>query len=454
VTGAFEHAFNGPNADSNAWAIQGLAACGVDPQSSAWTTSAGRTPVDFLLSLQRTSGPNAGSFKWQASEGDGDAPNLYASQDALRAIAGGAFTADPPVRANPADPAVRPAPVVADGTPVPLALVVDDGHGDVRLCRVVAETGSTAELLAEAQAASLPSGCVTSVTIGGGGAVTSVNGVAGAWVASVDGAAEAAAGPQTVGHGDLVALRLPAWGAGDLSHSVLAFGTQAQGTIGAARGVWMRAQDAPVDVDRVRIVGDERDDFVVSVDDCGGATYAPGAGCLVRVRFAPTAEGARGATLRLSGFGGVVAEIPLLGEGGAPAAGGPGEPGPPGAPGDDGAPGPAGPQGPAGAQGPANPAGASGPAGVRGPRGAAGRDAAVTCRVRTIRGTRRVTCTVALRGARAGQRARLVRDGRTYARGTVARLRVVRPLTRGRYTLRIGRGARVQSRTATIIRTR
>ena len=160
ATGGFDAMF-GANADSNAWAIEGLSACGVDAQSAAWTTPAGKTPVDFLLTLQRTSGPNAGSFKWLPTDGDDDAPNLYSSQNALRAVAGGTFTADPPARANPGDPVVRPAPTVADGTPVPLALAVDDGHGDVRLCRVVAPAGVTvADVLTVAQVASAPLGCV------------------------------------------------------------------------------------------------------------------------------------------------------------------------------------------------------------------------------------------------------------------------------------------------------
>ncbi len=438
ASGAFDALF-GANADSNAWAIEGLSACGIDPQSPAWTTPSGKTPVDFLLSLQRTSGPNAGSFKWLDTDADGDPPNLYSSQDALRAIVGASFAADPPARANPGDPVVRPAPSVPGGTPVPLAFLIDDGHGDVRLCRVVASIGGTvADVLAAAQASAIPAGCVTAATTNGSGVVTSVNGVAGAWVASVGGAPEAAAGTQAVGLGDLVALRLPAAGVADVDDAPRDFGTQAQGTIGAGRGVWVRAQDAPLALAQVRVVGTDRDDFALSADDCTGETLQPGAGCLVRVRFAPTASGARAASLQIRDVAGTDTTIALAGTGGALAQGLPGAPGADGragAPGADGGPGPQGLQGAAGA------AGATGATGSRGTRGPAGHDAVVTCRTAGARGRRHVTCSVRLRGTRASTGARLVRHGHTVARGTLARLRVTtRPLAAGRYVLLVGRG--------------
>jgi alpha-L-rhamnosidase len=105
----------------------------------------------------------------------------------------------------------------------------------------------------------------------------------------------------------------------------------------------------------------------------------------------------------------------------------PGPPGPPGPAGEPGAPGPAGPAGPSGEPGP------RGPRGERGPRG---RDATVRC---TIKG-KGVSCTITLKGQRvkAGRSARLIRHGRTYARGNVARMRAVRPLHRGtRYAVRL-----------------
>ncbi len=84
ATGAFHYAF-GDNADATAWAVSGLNACGIDPQSAAWTTASGKTPIDHLLSLQVPSGPEAGGFGYENTS----EANLYSTQDALRAIAGG-----------------------------------------------------------------------------------------------------------------------------------------------------------------------------------------------------------------------------------------------------------------------------------------------------------------------------------------------------------------------------
>jgi hypothetical protein len=47
---------------------------------------------------------------------------------------------------------------------------------------------------------------------------------------------------------------------------------------------------------------------------------------------------------------------------------------------------------------------------------------------------------VQLRGVRAGARARLVRRGRTLARGALARLRATAPLPAGRCVLLVGGG--------------
>jgi hypothetical protein len=51
---------------------------------------------------------------------------------------------------------------------------------------------------------------------------------------------------------------------------------------------------------------------------------------------------------------------------------------------------------------------------------------------------------------RASAKAALVRNGRTYAKGRVSSLRATRKVTRGRYTLRIGSGARAASLTVTV----
>lgn len=213
-SGGFTTPWFGTNADSNAWVVAGLNACGIDPQSPAWTTASASTPLEFLVSLQRTSGANAGSFRWIPSEGDDDAPNLYATQDALRALAGGVFSAAAPPREDPSLPAVAPAPHVDDGTPVPFALAIDAGGGDVRFCRVVAGTDSTiAEVLEAAQHTAQPAGCAEGLATDGG-EVTALDGVtpdAGErWTATLDGGPPARAGLQHVCFGAVIALSVAA----------------------------------------------------------------------------------------------------------------------------------------------------------------------------------------------------------------------------------------------------
>jgi hypothetical protein len=192
-----------PNADTNAWVVSGLNACGIDPQSAAWTTSAGKTPVDYLLSLQVQSGPEAGAFGYE----DASAANFYATQDVLRAIAGGTFTAAPQ--------SVRTPPTVAAGTPVPHLLAIELAAGNVRMCKVTAPAGAAlTEVLAAAEAGSQPAGCVASFAAADG-EVAAINGVSPenedeAWLLRLDRGAEAVAGEQPVGFGDVVSLRLGA----------------------------------------------------------------------------------------------------------------------------------------------------------------------------------------------------------------------------------------------------
>jgi hypothetical protein len=405
TTGAFNAQF-GKNADSNAWAVQGLNACGVDPQSAEWTTAAGKTPLDYLVALQRTTGANAGSFKYSTTESDGANPNLYATQDAITALAGASFSADPP-----AVPGVRPAPAVAAGTTVPVVLALDDGHGGVNLCRTTAPAGAPlGEVLAAAKAASMPPNCVTELTLDSG-TVTSVNGqradsARGGWLASLDGAAETLAATQPVPFGDIVALRLQhsALPAGSVETAPVAFPGTAAGTIGGARSVTFTAREYPVHPTRAAVSGD---DFLVSGDDCTGATLQPGTSCTVRVRFAPSESGERTGALQLLSDA-ATASAALTGTGTTVQAAA-------GAKGDAGAPGPK---------------GDTGAAGAKGGTGARGRDAKVTCKL-VGKARRKVTCTV--KGA-----ARLTRAGRVYARGGAGTLRAAKRLERGRYTLRAG----------------
>src|SRR6201999_1677687 len=55
-TGAFNYAF-GVNTDSVAWAVDGLKACGIDPQAKPFTSEAfNKTPIDFLRAQQVAGG--------------------------------------------------------------------------------------------------------------------------------------------------------------------------------------------------------------------------------------------------------------------------------------------------------------------------------------------------------------------------------------------------------------
>jgi type II secretory pathway pseudopilin PulG len=205
ATGGIEYLWGfpagAPNADTNAWVVSGLNACGIDPQSAEWTTGAGKTPVDYLLSLQVPAGGEAGAFGYE----DSSAGNLYSTQDALRAIAGEAFTAAPL--------SVRMPPVVAAGTPVPHLLAIELAPGNVRICKVTAPAEAPlTQVLAAAGATSHPAGCVNSLSVSAG-TVESIDGVAPegedeAWLVRLDRGSAAVAGEQPVGFGDLISLRI------------------------------------------------------------------------------------------------------------------------------------------------------------------------------------------------------------------------------------------------------
>jgi Squalene-hopene cyclase N-terminal domain/Prenyltransferase and squalene oxidase repeat len=198
----------GVNTDTTAWVTSGLVECGIDPQASAWTTAEGKTPLDYLVSMQRPDG----HFDW-TDEFAGGAFETYSS---VRPLSGEAFSAAPPGRLDGVSPAVRPAMAVPTGTTVPLALAIDHGPGadDVRMCRIDAETGSSlSEVLAAAETASTPAGCVTEFETepsGAGERLVSLNGVAATagygWRARIDDSAPAIEVGEPIGFGDLVFL--------------------------------------------------------------------------------------------------------------------------------------------------------------------------------------------------------------------------------------------------------
>jgi hypothetical protein len=209
ANGGFDSSFFGSNADTTAWAVNGLRTCGIDPQSPDWTTAAGKTPLDFLASLQR----DDGAFRWVPGD-DGD--NLYATQDAITGLVGDGFGAEPPARANPADPALRPAPDVPAGTEVPLALVLDHDPatpGADRICSIEAAVGAPlAEVLEGAATTATPAYCVSGLAVAAD-RVKTVNGVgeqpgAAVWEASLDGVPPAAALAGTVELGSTISLSL------------------------------------------------------------------------------------------------------------------------------------------------------------------------------------------------------------------------------------------------------
>jgi hypothetical protein len=199
----------GVNTDTTSWALSGLVQCGIDPQGPAWTTAQGKTGFDYLLSMQKPDG----HFAWTVDY-DGGAFETYSS---VRPLMDVAFSSPAPARLDGSSPAVRPAATVADGTTVPVTMVIDHGSAadDVRMCRVDIASGSSLEqVLGDAEAASTPAGCVAGFAAqsdGGGTTVGGLNGVAGngqyGWRAGVDGAAPQASLAEPIGFGDLVFLR-------------------------------------------------------------------------------------------------------------------------------------------------------------------------------------------------------------------------------------------------------
>ena len=270
------------------------------------------------------------------------------------------------------------------------------------------------------------------------------------------------AGVTTAGNTVSVLLNTTPWPLAQFAGDVADFGQREIGSISlfATLSVTNAGQEL-LRVRRADFSGANPDDFLKTSDSCTGASVPPGGSCSIKVRFAPTGEGDRAATLRL--LDNTVAgshDAHFTGVGAAPSNGG-GSTGPQGPPGSTG---PAGPQGPAGANGTNGTNGATGPKGTnggpgqnraqRGDRrhrsaGPPGRGrAAGPARPRRHRavqakksrsGKVRVTCTVRFVSARrATVRARLVRGNVVYAstRRAVRRGRVslrVRPTTRLRH---------------------
>ncbi|MER5965220.1 hypothetical protein [Streptomyces sp. NPDC002057] len=212
-SGAFNSLY-GVNTSSNGWGVAGLNACGINPQSAEFTTINSKTPIDFLIANQYNP---AGGFKYKPAD---TVPSAYSSIDALRAVVGGGFTSAPPVPVTPGATQWVAQPTFTAGTATKLALTVDDGAGNLKVCSVAfTPTGTTTTLgdvLAAATGGATPAGCVTSVTPASGtGTITAVNGKANSgantWKVSVDGSSFAGAlREKVINVGDTIALR---WGA-------------------------------------------------------------------------------------------------------------------------------------------------------------------------------------------------------------------------------------------------
>jgi len=195
----------GVNTDTTSWVTSGLIQCGIDPQGAEWTTDQGKTPLDYLVSLQRPDG----HFDWT----DEFAGGPFETFDSVRPLGGIGFSTAPPARLDGVSPAVRPVPAVADGTSVPITLVIDHGPGadDVRMCRVDIESGSDlATVMGNAQVSSAPADCVASFATTLDGGISSLNGVAGTtdygWRIGIDGGPPQTEASGPIGFGDLVFL--------------------------------------------------------------------------------------------------------------------------------------------------------------------------------------------------------------------------------------------------------
>jgi hypothetical protein len=211
TSGAIESAF-GANTDTSAWAVQGLKACGIDPQGAEFTGTAPakKTPLNFLIS-QQVSG---GGFRYLTS---GSTAEPYASQDAVRALGSGGFTATPPVPAGGPQWKGVSEFAVGEAETASLALIVDNGTSPLKVCSVSlapkATTTTLAAVLDAAVKATTPASCVTGfLPASGEVAITQINGFPAApaakWNLTIDGGTKNQAKRNTQIHvGDTLYLK-------------------------------------------------------------------------------------------------------------------------------------------------------------------------------------------------------------------------------------------------------
>ncbi|MFN8112282.1 MAG: choice-of-anchor D domain-containing protein [Solirubrobacterales bacterium] len=204
----------------------------------------------------------------------------------------------------------------------------------------------------------------------------------------------------------------PAKGHATPNPAALDLGSQAEYTIGPAKSAEI-VNDGLGDLHlgRLTVDGVDSDDFLVSHDECSGATLTPGQACAIRIRFAPGETGDRtaAATVTTDDDAGSTS-IALAGTGAEQ------------------------PQGPTGPTGP------TGPQGPQGPAGPPGRDAQVTCKVKQRGKKAKVTCRVRYATAKSRLPWRLTADREVVRRGRTGpsgRVRIPAGLEPGRYALRV-----------------
>jgi hypothetical protein len=207
TTGAIESSF-GANTDTVAWAVQGLKACEIDPQEGEFEAT--KTPLDFLVSQQ----VKGGGFRYGTT---GTTAEQYASQDAVRALGSGGFTAAPPKPSKGEQWNAVSEFATGATESTSLALIVDNGSSPLKICSVTlapeATTATLAQVLTAAVAGTTPASCVTGFLPGSGeGAITQVNGFpaspAEKWNVTIDGGSKAQAKRSTVIHvGDTIYLK-------------------------------------------------------------------------------------------------------------------------------------------------------------------------------------------------------------------------------------------------------
>ncbi len=191
-SGAFKY-IEGVNADSNAWAVGGLNMCGINASEFKKEEVGAESPVKFLETLQIKSGENEGGFLYKPS----GTLNNYSSQDAVRALAGAGFTAEPPTPTRLGQERWNHAEKFSSTATSHLALILNNGSS-LKVCSVPVKAATAAEessigLLKVLEAAKAgtgvkPSGCVSEFKPeSGSGAITSINGTGGTWKVSFNG---------------------------------------------------------------------------------------------------------------------------------------------------------------------------------------------------------------------------------------------------------------------------